>query len=132
LSHSAFDKAFINKQLAKLVTAYEQQLATLEAAIAQLIDEEPALKPGFQRLLAVKGLGLLSVAVLMAQTNGFEGFANQRQLVSYAGYDGVENQSGKHTGKTRISKKGNSRLRRLLYMPALNAVRFKEPTCQAL
>ena len=65
----------------------------------------------------------------MAETNGF---ANQRQLVSYTSYDVVENQSGKHTGKTRISKKGNSRLRRILYMPALNAVRFKEPTCQTL
>jgi transposase len=132
LSHSAFDNAFITKQLAKLVAVYEQQLVTLEEAIAQLIDEDPLLKPRFQRLLKVTGLGLLSVAVLVAETNGFEGFANQRQLVSYAGYDVVENQSGKHSGKTRISKKGNSRLRRILYMPALNAVRFQEPTCQAL
>ena len=68
----------------------------------------------------------------MAETNGFTGFDNQRQLVSYAGYDVVENQSGKRVGKTRISKKGNSRIRRILHMPALNAVRFQEPTCQAL
>jgi hypothetical protein len=53
-------------------------------------------------------------------------------LVSYAGYDVVENQSGNHSGKTRISKKGNSRLRRILHMPAFNAVRFNEPTCKAL
>lgn len=44
----------------------------------------------------------------------------------------VENQSGNHSGKTRISKKGNSRLRRILHMPAFNAVRFNEPTCKAL
>jgi hypothetical protein len=37
----------------------------------------------------------------------------------------VENQSGKHVGKTKISKKGNSRIRRILYMPALSAVRWK-------
>jgi transposase len=91
LAHSAFDNGFIAKQLAKLVGVYEQQLASLEEAIAQLIDEDPLLKPRFQRLLAVTGLGLLSIAVLVAETNGFEGFANQRQLVSYAGYDVVEN-----------------------------------------
>ena len=68
----------------------------------------------------------------MAETNGFTGFDNQGQLVSYAGYDVVENQSGKHLGKTRIAKKGNSRIRRILHMPALNAVRYKEATCQAL
>ena len=58
--------------------------------------------------------------------------ANQRQLVSYAGYDVIENQSGNRSGKTRISKKGNSRIRRILHLPAFNAVRFGEPTCQAL
>ena len=83
-------------------------------------------------MVAIKGLALLSVAVLVAETNGFEGFTNQRHLVSYAGYDVVENQSGNHRGKTRISKKGNSRLRRILHMPAFNAVRFNEPTCKAL
>ena len=75
---------------------------------------------------------LSSVAVLIAETDGFEGFANQRQLVSYAGYDVVENQSGTHHGRTRISKKGNSRLRRILHLPAFTAVQFGEPACQAL
>jgi transposase len=40
--------------------------------------------------------------------------------------------SGNRVEKTRISKKGNSRIRRILHLPALNAVRFGEPTCQAL
>ena len=44
----------------------------------------------------------------------------------------VENQSGTHRGRTRISKKGNSRLRRILHLPAFSAVRFGESTCQAL
>lgn len=132
LEHSAFDNGFINKQLASLMTVYDQQLTGLAAAIAQLIDQDPVLKPRIERLVNIKGLGLLSVAVLVAETNGFEGFTNPRHLVSYAGYDVVENQSGNHSGKTRISKKGNSRLRRILHLPAFNAVRFEEPTCQAL
>lgn len=132
LEHGAFDNGFITKQLVNLVKVYDQQLVSLEQAIAQLIDEDPVLKPRIERLVQIKGLALLSVAVLVAETNGFEGFANQRHLVSYAGYDVVENQSGNHSGKTRISKKGNSRLRRILHMPAFNAVRFNEPTCKAL
>jgi len=44
----------------------------------------------------------------------------------------IENQSGNRSGKTRISKKGNSRIRRILHLPAFNAVRFGEPACQAL
>lgn len=132
LAHSAFDSTFINKQLTKLVAVYDTQIAALENAIRELIEADPVLKPKVEALVKIKGLALLSVAVLVAETNGFEGFTNQRHLVSYAGYDVIENQSGNHSGKTRISKKGNSRLRRILHMPAFNAVRFNEPTCKAL
>lgn len=120
LEHSAFDNSFITNQLTNLVKVYDQHLTALEAAIAQLIDEDPVLKPRIEQLVKIKGLALLSVAVLVAETNSFEGFTNQRHLVSYAGYDVVENQSGNHSGKTRISKKGNSQLRRILHMPAFN------------
>ena len=137
LAHSAFDSSFIDKQLVNIVVFYDHQLVDLEKAIATLIEADLELKPRVARLVAIKGLGLLSVAVLIAETNGFEGFANQPvrrcgQLVSYAGYDVVENQSGTHRGRTRISKKGNSRLRRILHLPAFTAVRFGEPACQAL
>jgi len=37
-------------------------------------------------------------------------------------------QSGKFKGKERISKKGNSRIRRILHMPALNMVSFDTGT----
>jgi transposase len=132
LVHSAFDNAFISKQLSKLVDVYDAQIKAMEEAIEALIDQDLILRPRVAELVKIKGLALLPVAVLVAETNGFEGFNNQRHLVSYAGYDVVENQSGSHSGKTRISKKGNSRIRRILHMPAFNAVRFNEPTCKAL
>ncbi len=132
MAHSAFDSNFIDKQLTKLVAVYDQQIEALETAIKDLIEADPVLKPRVEPLVAIKGLALLSVAVLVAETNGFKGFTNQRHLVSYAGYDVVENQLGNQSGKTRISKKGNSRLHRILHMPAFNAVRFNEPTCRAL
>ena len=68
----------------------------------------------------------------MAETNGFALFHDQAQLVSYAGYDVVENQSSKRVGKTRISKRGNARIRRILYMPALCAVTHQEVGPKAL
>jgi transposase len=137
LDYSAIGDEFITKQNAKLLAVYDQQIEALEKAIQDLIEGDTVLKAQVERLTAIKGLALLSVAVLIAETNGFENFVNQRQLVSYAGYDVVENQSGNRSGKTarrpgRISKKGNSRIRRILHMPAFNAVRFGEPTCQAL
>ncbi|AMR30078.1 hypothetical protein A0256_00935 [Mucilaginibacter sp. PAMC 26640] len=68
----------------------------------------------------------MTVAIILAETNGFALFENSRQLVSYAGYDVQENESGTHKGRTRITKKGNSRIRRLLHMPAFNMIRYEQ------
>ncbi len=130
--HSQLSDKFILNQLDKLIALYDKQMVDIGKAIKELLLDDQVLKTGIDRLCAIKGLGLLSVATLIAETNGFTGFDNVRQVVSFAGYDVVENQSGQRVGKTRISKKGNSRIRRILHMPALNAVRFGEPTCEAL
>jgi transposase len=132
LACSQLSDAFLVKQLDQLIKLYDRQLKEVKKALKTLIQEDEPLQRKVERLCAIKGFGLLSVATLVAETNGFTGFDNQRQLVSYAGYDVVENQSGKRVGKTRISKKGNSRIRRIVHLPALNAVRYQEPTCEAL
>lgn len=130
--HSRVIDKFTLKHLEKLIKLYDKQIDETKEEITKLIDKDPILKPRIEQLCKIKGLGLLSVATILAETNGFTGFENIRQLVSFAGYDVVENQSGNRVGKTRISKKGNSRIRRILHLPAFNAVRFGEPTCQAL
>lgn len=48
--------------------------------------------------------------------------------MSYAGLDVVEKQSGTSVkGRTRISKRGNSHIRRVLHFPALSAVKYASP-----
>jgi hypothetical protein len=73
----------------------------------------------------MKGLGILTLSTVLAETNGFTLFNNYKQLVSYAGYDVVEAQSGTRVGKTKISKRGNSRIRRALHMPSLVVIQCK-------
>jgi transposase len=48
---------------------------------------------------------MLTAATILAETNGFELFKNYKQLVSYAGFDVVERESGTITGKQNIKKK---------------------------
>jgi transposase len=130
--YSRVTDKFTLKHLDKLIDFYDKQIDETKQEIAKLVEKDSVLKPKIEQLCQIKGLGLLSVATIVAETNGFTGFENIRQLVSFAGYDVVENQSGNRVGKTRISKKGNSRIRRILHLPAFNTVRFGEPTCQAL
>ena len=69
----------------------------------------------------------MSLVVLFAQTNGFEVFKSDSQLVSYSGYDIVDNQWGRHTGMTRITKKGKAHIRLVLFMHAFSVLTLKYP-----
>jgi transposase len=92
--------------------------------IEETIKKDKELSTKVENITAIKGVGLISAATVIGETNGFSQTEKQGQIVSYAGYDVIENQSGKRTGKTRISKKGNSHIRRVLHFPALNVVRY--------
>ena len=91
-----------------------------------MIEGDGLLKERTNKINKIKGVSILTIATLIAETNGFYLFKDHRQLVSYSGYDVIENQSGKTKGKTRISKKGNSHIRRCLHMPAFNVVRYNQ------
>jgi transposase len=125
LSHSAYVVKEVEKSLKKLVLELEKSILKLEIAIEQLIKKDEPLHSKVEKLLTIKGVGIKTIAVLIAETNGFATFENQGQLVSYSGYDIVENQSGQRSGKTKISKKGNAHIRRAMHMPSLGVVRFK-------
>jgi transposase len=127
LQHGQFQSKEIIKQLKQTIKLFKKQLEELENIIGKLIKADVILNRHYQNITAIKGVALLSFAVIAAETDGFALFDNAASLISYAGYDVVENQSGKHNGRTRISKKGNSRIRRILHMPALCAVRADQP-----
>ena len=127
IQHGQFQDKAIIKQLQRTIKLFEKQLKEMEAIMAKVIKADTVLNQHYQNISAIKGIGLISFAVIAAETNGFILFENAASLVSYAGYDVIENQSGKYTGRTKISKKGNSRIRRILHMPALCAVRDDQP-----
>lgn len=120
------------KRLEKTLALFDRQLLEIEKELEAAVAQDEVLQTKVDNIISIKGLGFLTAVTIIAETNGFELFKNQKQLVSYAGYDVVENQSGTRTGKTRISKKGNSHLRRSLFMPAFNMVRYELPVFKAL
>lgn len=125
LEHSGYCSKQIIKQLKKSIELCEKQLKESKINIAKHIAKDEEVKQKVDKICVIKGVDILTVATIIAETNGFELFKNQSQLVSYSGYDIVENQSGKRVGKTKISKKGNSRIRRILHMPAFNVVKYE-------
>jgi transposase len=122
--HSIYSNKAVMKQLKKLIATLNKQLEEIEEGINKHLYSKAELVEKVNHLTSIKGVGTITVATVLAETNGFTLFESISQLVSYAGYDVIGNQSGNHTGKTKISKKGNSRIRRALHLPAFNVVRW--------
>jgi transposase len=114
------------KDLYELVELMNTKLLAIRKQIDRVVEKDPILKEKFALISPIQGVGTLTIATIVTETNGFEFFENERQLTSYSGYDVTERQSGKFIGKTTISKQGNSRIRKILHLPAFNVVRFKQ------
>ncbi len=127
LEHGRVKIKPVLKSLKSSLKHFDKQLEEMDKLIKGLILSDPLLAKQCLKITKVKGIGITTFAIAVAETNGFAAIENHRQLVSYAGYDVVENQSGNHVGRTRISKKGNSRIRAAMYFPALQAVLNEEP-----
>ena len=75
-------------------------------------------------LVSIVGIGEKTAMGVLGEIGSIEGFESARQLASYAGLTPREFTSGSSiNGKTRLCKIGNSHLRKLLYFPALSAIR---------
>lgn len=119
LSFAMHQSESVNDQLKQTIILFETQIKELDKTIKSHIKSDKIVEEKVNTILLMKGLGILTIATVLAETNGFELFNNYKQVVSYAGYDVVEAQSGTRVGKTKISKRGNSRIRRSMHMPSL-------------
>jgi transposase len=124
IQFSALKHSDVIRSLKRMIKSLSNQILKAESKAMELAEKDEAFFDQVKQIVdSVKGLGMISVLTVLAETNGFKTFTSSKQLVSYAGYDIVENSSGKHIGKTRISKKGNTHIRANMYMPALAVIR---------
>jgi len=127
--HSAGPGQLVIRELKKQIKSLKKQIATMNQLIEELLEKQVSFNEQVRKIAdSINGVGIATVAAIAAETTGFELFYSQAQLTSYAGYDVIENQSGKRKGRTMISKKGNSHIRKALHFPALNVVRLEVET----
>lgn len=116
----------ITERLEQEIKFLIDTIKAIEEQLSLLVLQQEELQQTVDRITKVPGLGTISVLTVLAETNNFALVKNIKQLTSYAGLDVQLNQSGKSSKKSKISKKGNSHIRKALYMPALSACRCKD------
>lgn len=93
--------------------------------IETLLEQDEELYLKIKKVETIKGVSYMTIVIILAETQGFELVNSRKQLACYAGFDVVERQSKNSVnGKSHIPKKGNSRIRAALHVPAMTAARF--------
>lgn len=106
------------KRIIKLI---DDELSTCRAEIQQLIDDDVELTRKQRILQSITGVGRTTAQILLPVLIDVDKFANYKKLISYLGLSPIIRKSGKYQGKERVSKMGDSAIRKSLYMPARSA-----------
>ena len=103
----------------------EQQIKELERKIQAHIEANPTLREQRELLVSIVGIGELTAATILAEIGDISAFESASQLAAYLGLTPQNKSSGKSVrGRPRMSKKGNRRLRKALYFPAIVGMRY--------
>jgi transposase len=111
--------------LRQVIAQLEAQIKQIEEQIRQHLDNHPDLKQAHDLLVSIKGLGSRTATVLLGEIERLRQYRHSEEAVAYAGLNPKERQSGTSIkGKTCLSKIGNARVRKALYLPAINAIKY--------
>ncbi|WP_371220766.1 IS110-like element ISOt5 family transposase [Orientia tsutsugamushi] len=102
----------------------ETQIKEIEQLINDHIKNNKDLHNKAMLLESIPGIGAKTQAVVLAFLADIEKFSSAKQVVAFVGLNPKHRQSGSSVrGASRISRTGNSDLRKSFYMPAMSALR---------
>jgi transposase len=70
----------------------------------------------YKLLTSIPGIGPINALTILAKAGDLRRFRHHRQFLKFCGMDLATIQSGTFRGQTKLSKYGNTRLRRALWM----------------
>ena len=118
------------KSLKRLLKSIQNEMQLLEKELIKNVKQEH--QQMLTNLKSIPGLGIKTTCLLLVLTDGFTRFDKASELCSYAGITPIIRQSGSSVkGRPRISKMGNPKLRKLLFMCSFNACKYNK-ACKAL
>lgn len=127
LMHAHESNEIVIKRVLQRIKLVQRQIKEADKDIQNALKKDENMAQHVEHICKAKGIGVITATTIIAETDGFNLFTSRAQLVSYAGYDIVQKQSGTSVnGKTRISKKGNKYIRRALYFPSIVIVQHEE------
>ena len=108
-----------------MMNVLEKEIKDTGTAIKTLLQEDQAVQRNYELATSVVGIGFATAIHFIIATENFTRFPNARKLICYCGVAPFKYESGSSIrGKTRVSHLANKKLKNLLTMAAICAVRF--------
>ena len=111
-------------ELKSVVARLDAVIKRIDAKIRALIEASPQAQDAWARLRCVPGVGPVVGSAVLNCLERLR-FGNADAFVAFCGWDPRPDDSGRKTGRRRLSKRGSSQLRYLLYNAAMAASRTK-------
>ena len=119
---SGVHTAYVVNSLTSICDFLEYQIKQTKKTIQDHINQHEELKRMQNLIVTIPGIGNLTAAKLLGEIRNVLDFQSARQLAAYAGLTPRNFISGTSVHKkSRLSKTGNSNLRKALFMPAIVA-----------
>jgi transposase len=115
--------SFCLESIRRSLESIEQEQKELWKEIEALVEGCADLREKVGLLCTIPGVSLRTACAILGEMATGVPFAGAAELCSYAGLFPRLNESGQFAGRSLLSKRGNSRLRRALYMPAVVALK---------
>lgn len=117
---------FIVKKLKNEIKHLREEEVKMIVMMKSLIITDESMKEKFENITSIVGVGDKAAIVLIHLFLTYPE-ANRQEIVALSGLDAIENSSGTSIQRrTRISKKGNSVYRSVLFMPVLSAIQHNQ------
>jgi transposase len=87
---------------------------------------ESAIVEDLEIVTSIDGISNGTATTLLAEMGHIGSYASHRNLIAYAGIDPTVFQSGKYEGSSRISKRGNRHLRRVIWLMTISVIHHNE------
>ena len=109
------------RQEASLLIHVEEQIKETTKLLTGLLNER--MKEDTDILCSMKGIGENTAMNFLIEMGGdIQIYENDKKLIAASGLDPSTYQSGKYEGKSRISKRGNRHLRRVIWLMATKVI----------
>lgn len=114
----------LEQTLKPALRGVEKSIANTNRAIKETIAANTSVTRQVEQLTSIPGIGPITALSLIVYTDGFKRLLNAKKLACYCGVVPFEHSSGTSVrGKHRLSYMANKKLKTLLHMAALAAIK---------